>query len=324
MLAGLVLLALILAGCGSEGGTADDGGAVTPGTELALFTDKVKACTPYLDDPSPSPGSYNLEGWSGWDPGATNTVLGTLFDPGIGEDQCLYAQIELLDAHIELVNTFAEDWETSGTYSENGLNAVVNTDVTTVTIPYLNVDSPPMERLVTLNDPAHGLTIHMAFTQTGTGQTIVSQYVQGDESGVYYAWFLGDKAGIWHASVRDRKVQIVWEGNTAEKTFKISECSDAAGLNWEAMGGGCIASPSDEMAFMARNHATGWSGDEYYLSITYGELEDGDEQTIMGAATDPPGSTGVLAYITEGNSQCLGFLGVREYPDSVDELAWEN
>ncbi|HPI93888.1 MAG TPA: hypothetical protein PLT09_06445 [Deltaproteobacteria bacterium] len=324
ILTGLVLFALILAGCGSEGGDSDDSGTITPGTELTLFTDKVKACTPYLEDSRPSTGDNNLEEWSGWDPEATDTVLGKLFDSGIGEDECLYTQLEILDSHIEMANTFSDQWDTSGTYTEGGVTAVVDTSVTYVTIPFLNTDSPPMERLMTLTDPAQGLNVHMAFAQTGTGQTVVSQYVKGDESGVYYAWFIGNKVGIWLASVTDRKVQIVWEGNTDEKTFKISECTDAAGFNWEVMGGGSISSSVAEMAFMARNHATNLSDDEYYLSLTLGALEDGDERTIHDFSTDPPGSTGVLAYITEGNSLCLGFLGVYEYPDDADDLAWED
>jgi hypothetical protein len=329
LLAAVFLFSLILAGCGTESGDSDDGGTVTPGTELTPFTDKVKACTPYLDESSPSAGVSLLEDWGGWDPQATNTVLGKLFDPGIGGDECIYNQIEILDSHIEMANIFADDWGASGTYTGNGISAVVDISVTTVTIPYLGADSPPMERLITMNDPAQGLTVHMAFSQTGNGQTIVSQYVQGTESGVYYAWFLGNKMGIWHASIKDRKVQVIWEGNTTDKTFKISECTNATGGNWEAMGGGSIATSLDEMAFMARNNATSSSEDEYYLVIPLGELEDGDEQAVLDAGAVPPDGTGVLAYITQGNDLCLGFLGDlpqednTAYPDVLEDLAWE-
>ncbi len=324
MLSALFFLSLILGGCGSEGSDSDDSGGVTPGTGLEVFTGKVKACTPYLKESRPSTGSYGLKEWNGWDPQATDTVLGKLFDPGIGGDECIYTQLEILDSHIELVNTFADEWGTSGTYTKSGITAVVNTDATIKTIPFLGPNFSLIKRLVTLNDSSKGLTVHMAFSQTSTSQVVISQYVQGSESGVYYAEFLEDKVKFWCASVDNHKVQIMWEGNTEQKTFKISECTDAAGLNWEVIGGGSIDPLVDEMAFMARNHATNFSADEYYLAIALGDLEDGDEQEIINAATNPPGATGVLAYITEGNSLCLGFLGVYEYHDNVEDLAWED
>lgn len=323
MLTGLLFIVLILAGCGSEGGDSDDGGDITPGTELALFTDKVKACSPYLEESSPSTGDNDLQDWSGWDPGATNTVLGKLFDPGIGGEESIYTQLEILDSHIELVNTFADEWETSGTYTESGITAVVDTDATINTIPFLGPNFSLIERLVTLNDSSQGLTVHMAFSQTSTSQVVISQYVKASESGVYYAEFLGDKVKFWCASVGTRKVQLWWEGDTAEHSFKISVCTDAAGLNWEAMGGGSIDPLVDEIAVMARNHATDFSADEYYLTISYGDLEDGDEQDIIDSATIPTTSTGVLAYITEGDDLCLGFLDMYDYPDDIDDLAWE-
>ena len=164
----------------------------------------------------------------------------------------------------------------------------------------------------------------MAFSQRGRDQTVVSQYVQGEKSGVYYAWVEGSTAGIWHASARDRRVQVMWEGNTELKTFKISACTDAADLNWEVTGGGSIASPAGEMAFVARNNVCNDSEDRYYLSTTYQELLDGDEPaaSVRSLAADPPDYAGVFGYIDEDNaSLCLGFLG--EYPASPDDLAWD-
>ncbi|HOS97720.1 MAG TPA: hypothetical protein PLU54_08710 [Deltaproteobacteria bacterium] len=324
MAAGVFLVAVMLTGCGSEG-SDEDGADITPGTELAYFTDKVKACMPYLERSSPSTGTTDLKAWNGWNPRATSTVLGKLFDPGIGGDECLYTQLEILDSHIEMANAFADEWGTSGSYTKGGVTAVVDTSVTTVVIPYLGVDSPPVSRLITMTDSSQDLTVHMAFSflTNPPGQTLVSQYVKGTESGVYYAWFEGDKVRIWHASVGDRKVQMWWEGNTAEYWFKISECTDAAGLNWEAMGGGSIDPVAGGMAIMARNNATNFSEDRYYLTLSLDELEDADEVDIIDGGEAPPSGTGVLAYITEGNSLCLGFLGVREYPDEVDDLAWE-
>ena len=323
MVAVLLLFLGVIAGCGGGGGSGD-GGGVTPGTELELFADTVRACTPDLEEPSPSTGDDSLEDWDGWDPGATGTVMGKLFDPGIGADECIHAQTEVLDTHIALVNAFFDVWKSTGSYTKGGITAVVDTSVTTVVIPFLNIDSKPVERLITLNDPAQGLSLHMAFSQRGRDQTVVSQYVQGEKSGVYYAWVEGSTAGIWHASVGDRRVQVMWEGNTELKTFKISACTDAADLNWEVTGGGSIASPAGEMAFVARNNVCNDSEDRYYLSTTYQELLDGDEPaaSVRSLAADPPDYAGVFGYIDEDNaSLCLGFLG--EYPASPDDLAWD-
>ena len=77
------------------------------------------------------------------------------------------------------------------------------------------------------------------------------------------------------------------------------------------------------MAFMARNDYTNTSGDEYYVTITLEELNQGDEPddgvvaylgTLSGA--------GVLAYITTGNDKCFDFLGNNEYPNNISDLAW--
>ena len=78
MVAVLLLFLGVIAGCGGGGGSGD-GGGVTPGTELELFADTVRACTPDLEEPSPSTGDDGLEDWDGWDPGATGTVMGKLF-----------------------------------------------------------------------------------------------------------------------------------------------------------------------------------------------------------------------------------------------------
>lgn len=320
----LVLALFLLAGCGSESGSdSDDGG---DGTELLLYGTRVKACTPLLDEGSPSSGQDDLATWDGWDPGADPSVLGKLFDEGIGGDECLFTLVGILDSHIDMVNEFSNDWGTSGTYTRSGMTAVVDTSVTTVTVPYLGVDSPfLMERLITLSVPDEDLTIHMAFTHAGEHQMVVEQYTIGDtRSGVYLAEILRTTVRIWTASIRDSKVQIMWDGDTSSKWFTISECTNAAGGNWEAMGGGSISSDSSEMAFMARNRATNDSNDEYYLSISSIDLRDGIEQTVYNADTTPPDGNGALAYITSGKDSYVGFLGYQEYPKDIEDLDWDS
>ena len=124
--------------------------------------------------------------WNSWNPGASSTVLGKLFDSANGGDECIYSQIQVLDSHIQLVNQFSDSWGTSGTYSQGNNSAVVDTAIRTVTIPFLGFDSDlldllqPLDRLVTLSVPDQNLTIHMAFSQEGGNQTIVEQYVIGN------------------------------------------------------------------------------------------------------------------------------------------------
>jgi hypothetical protein len=156
-------------------------------------------------------------------------------------------------------------------------------------------------------------------------QSIVSQYSIGtSESGVYLARIIGDDVQIWTASMTASKVQILWEGNTSEKRFKISEATDASGGNWEVIGGGSIAGSSSQMAFRARNNQNNASADEYYLAITLDDLEKGNAQTIVNALTNPPdpGTSNALSYITEGDTNCPEFLFEPKYPQSLDDLAW--
>ena len=304
--------------------------ATKAGTKLSLFTDRVKSCMPYFEGSSASTGNTNLQLWGGWDLGANGAVLGKLFNPDIGGDECIFSQIEILDSHISMVNEFSDLWITSGAYSQGNNTAIVDTTLRTVTIPFLGFDSDlldllqPLDRLVTLSVPDQNLTIHMAFSQNGGNQTIVEQYVIGNtESGAYLALVEGDVVRIWHASITGSKAQFRWEGNTNEKSFKISECTNAAGDNWEVMGGGSIASPASEMAFMARNDSNNSSVDEYYLTITYDSLQNGIAQTIRNAGTTTPDpSVSVLSYIIEGNDNSLGLLGIDQYPNTLEDLAW--
>jgi len=78
------------------------------------------------------------------------------------------------------------------------------------------------------------------------------------------------------------------------------------------------------MAFMARNDDNSASSEEYYLTVTLEELIQGDEPAsgIIDKATTAPGGSGVLAYITEGEPECFGFLGIEAYPRDVGYLAW--
>lgn len=327
---GAILLTAVLNNCGGGGGgggsgsgSIDNGGGAAS-AQLSTFTNDVSACMPVLAASSPDPGGASLGEWSGWDPMASGTVLGKLFDPGIGGNECFSAQVELLDSHIAMAQEFADTWDTNGTYTRGNITAIVQTDIPAVTIPYLAFDIP-VERLITLQVPDEDLTIHMAFTLDGGDQTLVEQYEIGDaQAGVFYSWKEGNDAGIWHASIGESKVQFMWQGDSLDKSFIITECTDAAGGNWEVMGGGSVASSASEMAFMARNQDNGDSLDAYYLTISLGDLMGGTSQPIWNAAANPPDPSidAVLAYVTEEDINCFGFLGNREYPADLSELAW--
>jgi hypothetical protein len=321
MIVWIVFSAALFSGCGSESTSETNG---TTGTELSPLTDDVKSFSPVLDVSNPATGGISLADWSAWDPTKTGSILGKLFDPANGGDECIYTKMEVFTSHLEMANEFADQWDVSGTYTKGNVTAIVDTSVSTIGIPFLAPDFDiPVERLITLQKPDDGLIVHLAFTLDDEGnQTIVEQYTIGDEaSGVFYVWKLGENVRVWHASIATRKVQFMWEGNTADKSFKMTECTDAAGGNWEVMGGGSIASDTSEMAFMARNRENNQSLDEYYITITLQDLEGGAEQTISKKTGSLDGS-GVLAYITVGNTKCFGFLGMQEYPDSLDDLAW--
>ncbi len=340
MLALVIGTLMVLAGCGGGGGGGGDDNSGgdgnnngTPGTKLGLFTAQVKTCTPYLNKGSLSAGTSNLADWNSWNPGASSTVLGKLFDSANGGDECIYSQIQVLDSHIQLVNQFSDSWGTSGTYSQGNNSAVVDTAIRTVTIPFLGFDSDlldllqPLDRLVTLSVPDQNMTIHMAFSQEGGNQTIVEQYVIGNtQSGAYLAMIEGNVVRVWHAGITGSKVQFRWEGNINEKSFKISECTNAAGGNWEVMGGGSIASPASEMAFMARNDQNNNSSDSYtyYMTTTLSGLENSTLQPIINVLATPPNpnTDSVQAYITEGNDSCFGFFGIGQYPNTLEDLAW--
>jgi hypothetical protein len=323
---------IVLAGCGGGGGgggnnsddNGNDNGPV--GTKLSLFTGQVTSCTPYLSigSLSSAPGSL-LGDWNSWNPDVSGSILGKLFDPANGQDECIYSQVQVLDSHIDLVNQFSDRWLISGTYFQGTMTAVVDTSFTTVTIPIIGLDTQDtMDRLVTLTDPTKDLTIYMAFYQSGGNQTIVEQYVMGNAvSAAFYAKIIGNDVRIWFARIGDHKVQGMWEGNTSTKTFKISECTNASEGNWEVMGGGSVANSTSKMSFMARNNKNTNSSDSYYITTTLSGLENGTLQTILNAlARQPDPNTDSEAYITVGNASCLGFLGIGQYPSTLDDLAW--
>lgn len=313
---------VLLAGLGACGAESDNGDA---SQALSLFGNEVKLCTPYLDDNGQDLGQYDLSEWNAWNPLAQDSVLGKVFNPDIGQDECLHPQIAILDRHIAKVNEFNEHWEEDGTYTIGDMTAVVDNDTSSVNVPYLGPTIPvSVDRQITLTDSGDDLTVHMAFRIEDDEEYIVEQYTIGStQAGVYYTERDGDALRIWHASVRSSKVQFTWEGNTNDKWFKFTECTDATG-NWEVMGGGSIAASSSRMAFMARNDYTSNSADEYYLTISVDELDAGDEPAggIIDAGITAPNGSGVLAYITEGSDECFGFLD--EYPSNVHALDWNN
>ncbi|HOD71875.1 MAG: hypothetical protein BWZ01_00997 [Deltaproteobacteria bacterium ADurb.BinA179] len=323
MLKGLiwaVFLAVCLSACGSETSGEDSGGNGDIG--LHSFTGDVRSCTPYL-------GSSSLDQWSDWDPDSAGSVLGKLFNPSDGKDECLYTHFVTLDDHIEMVNRFRGHWDENGVHTMDGVTATVDTDVTSVIIPYLGQYffggmSVAVDRMITLESGS--LTICMAFAIDGGLETVVERYEIGDAvAGVFYAVRDGDYRGVWQASVRDARTQFMWEGDTVEKWFRLSQCTDTEG-NWEVMGGGSVADEGAMMAFMARNHANSASEDEYYLTISLQDLMNGSmpDAGIFDAGANPPDGSAEQAYITPGGSECFGFLGLFEYPNDVDELSWLN
>lgn len=312
-----VFAAAFLSACGAESSSEDDSAA--SGAALHTFTEDVQLCTPYL-------GSSSLDQWAGWDPDNAGGVLGRMFDPDMGGDECLYTHSVILDDHIELVNRFSDYWDQDGEHTADGVIITVDTSVKSVVIPYLaqyifgGMSSVAVDRMVTLQ--SGDLTVRMAFARDGQKETIVEQYEIGDtEAGVFYAVRDGDHRGLWQASVRDARTQHMWEGNVAQKWFRITECTDAG---WEVMGGGSVAGDDSMMAFSAISHEDPESEDEFYLVISLEELNNGVQPAagVFDAAADPPDGEEERAYITKTSSKCLGFLGNTAYPNDVDELDW--
>ncbi len=322
---------LLLVACGDQSDTEDQDAShgTYSGLTLHEFTDDVQTCTPYL-------GASSLSDWYDWDPDNPDSVLGKPFDPDSEGDESIYSQIEILDNHIEMVNDFSDVFDESGDHTIGDQTATISTTALSVDVPFLSNVFPdllrvPVERIVTITSGR--LTLHMAFSINGTEETIIDHYEDGETiAGVYYTVRRGNHLWIWHASVRDRKVQFMWDGDTAGKTFRISMCTDA-GTNWEVMGGGSVATRDSLMAFMARNDDTNTSEDKYYLTLTLGDFLDGngDSVTIEDFEDTEPDGTGVLSYITESSelggytfTDCLNFFRRTGYPDSVEDLSWTN
>ncbi len=313
-----VFTAVFLSACGAESSSEDDSAAT--GAGLHTFTEDVQLCTPYL-------GSSSLDQWTDWDPDNAGSVLGRMFDPGMGGDECLYAHSVILDDHIELVNRFSDYWDQDGEHTGDGVTMTVDTGVESVVIPYLDQYifggmSVAVDRMVILQ--SGDLTVRMAFAVDGEMETIVEQYEIGDtDAGVFYTVRDGDYRALWQASVRGARTQHMWEGDVAQKWFRITECTDA-GTNWEIMGGGSVADDDSMMAFSSRSHEDSGSEDEFYLSISLEELNNGiiPAAGVVDAAVDSPDGVDERAYITITSSKCLGFLGIFAYPNDVDELDW--
>ncbi len=316
-----------LAGCGDD----SQGGSDNPtSTALETFTDDVKECTPYISNIFSGGGTNDLSQWAAWNPNYQGTVLGKLFNPDNGGDECFYTQIAILDAHIGMVNEFRASWEAGGQHTINTVTATIDNTVTSVAVPYLKLYYPGLvnvavDKEITL--VSGGLTVHMAFKISGSRQIIVEQYTDGSAtSGVYYAERDGDLLRIWHASVRGSKVQFAWDADLGERTFRVTVCTDwGEDLNWEVMGGGSVESNNAEIALMARNYQNNGSNDEYYVQTTLYGLTHSTLTPLLADATHPDGSDGgVLAYIDEDMIQCIEFLQFEEYPDSVSDLSWSD
>jgi hypothetical protein len=324
-----VLMAITANNCGGGGGggsgsdTGDNGGGTTS-VILSPVGSDVESIMPYISTSNPTLGTSSLQVWNGWDPKESGTVLGKLLDPGIGGYECMYSRIQVFESHMEMANEFADKWDAPGTYTKGNVTGTIMNGSSTVTIPYFDFDLPDLDRHITMQVPEEALTINLAFIIDGNTQTIVEQYSVGnEEAGVFYSEKDGNTIRMLHAYLKTDlltsiKGQMAWEGNAIEKWFKITECTNASGGNWEVMGGGDMS----EMAFMARNDDNNSSEDEYYITITPQDLLAGNEQTITNAQTSPPSGVGALAYITEGDPRCFGFIDEGQYPSTLDELAW--
>ena len=321
-----VVLALLSA-CGTQSTATDNSNSTT--ATLEAFTDDVKECTPYLSNSFSSGGSNDLSQWAAWNPNLTGTVLGKLFNPSNGQDECFYKHIAILDSHIGMANEFSNYWAQGGEHTINTVTATIDNSVSSVAVPYLKLYYPGLvdvavDREITL--VSGSLTVHMAFRISGSRQIIVEQYTDGTTlSGVYYTERDGDILRVWHASVRGSKVQFAWDADLADKTFRVTECTDwSDDLNWEVMGGGSVSSDNAEMAFIARNYQNDNSNDEYYVQTTfYGLIHWATLTPLLADATHPDG-LGVLAYIDEDMLQCIDFLPENEYPTSLSDLAWSD
>ena len=332
----LVLVAVIaasfLAGCGDDSISDDDdsngGTSSYQGATLNAYRDDVKTCTPYIGSAVFSSGSSVLSSWTGSSRTNSNGVLGKMFNTTLDDYQSIYTQLSIFDEHIELVNGFSESFDIEGEATAGDDTATVETEVNGVDVPFLKwffqeVMSVPVDRIVTVRSGS--LTVHMAFMIVGDREVIVEQYTSGTtDAGVFYAIRNGSSLGVWHASVTDsdKGIQFMWDGDMEDRTFRLSVCTDAGG-NWEAMGGGGVES-SSEMAFMARNNATTGSDREYYITLDINDFNNSTDVTITDAGLNPPNGTGALRYITDDSEDCLGFYPPGDFPQSVDDLRWDN
>jgi hypothetical protein len=321
--------ALFLAGCGDDSAKDDNPSSNDSysGATLTALTDDAKQCTPFIGDIAfDTTVDRDLLDWAAWSRNYSNGVMGKVFNTTLDNDECIYTQIGILDDHIALVNKFTDDFDEAGTYTIGSDTATVETDVVAVDVPFMGWSfqepmSVPVDRIVRVTSGT--LTVHMAFKITGTSEIIVEQYTDGNNAGVYYTIRDGSYLGIWHASVRDSKVQFMWDGDMDSRDFRISMCTNAGG-NWEVMGGGGVDTANSEMAFMARDDDSNSSQVSYYITLTRGDFNTGTEVSIETADDTHPSGSGVLSYITEDNEDCLGFYRTNDYPDTVDDLDWNN
>ena len=248
---------------------------------------------------------------------------------GIGPDEIRIGELRdrvLEDKITEVIVATNPNIEGEATAGDD--TATVETEVAGVDVPFLKwffqeVMSVPVDRIVTVRSGS--LTVHMAFRIVGDREVIVEQYTSGTtDAGVFYAIRNGSSLGVWHASVTDsdKGIQFMWDGDMEDRTFRLSVCTDAGG-NWEAMGGGGVES-SSEMAFMAKNNATASSDREYYITLDISDFNNSSDVTILDAGLNPPNGSGALRYVTDDSEDCLGFYPPGDFPQSVDDLRWDN
>jgi hypothetical protein len=332
LLLGLATVFFFVSCDGGGGGTtsSSDSSITTTSETLDTYSDDVKALTPYVGT------SGYLDDWdTGWNPDNDFTVFNKLF--GNESVESLYGPVEALDDYIEMVNSFADYWDTDGDITDSDepsdIAITINNDINEVTLPFFKDDNNnditvEVDRVVTVESSDEGYLLHMAFTVDAEQQNLVAYYEMESgeiEIGVYYGTMnsISGDLEIWHASSSTMNINFKWKGNLDEDWFAITQITDGCSGNQQVMGGGSI---NDEMAFISKNEDTNSSLDEYYVTVTNSHINDGStySDTPTDAGTTPPDGTGSLAYITEGNVKCIGWLEPAERPTCTDDIVWNN
>lgn len=342
-----VLILWLIAGIGCNGTGPDK---TYRNLTLSVYEDEVREITPYTSTPKteavrsveiPDNGSYQcLEDWEHWKPDMnqyTYTVLDKLFDPDSG-DEGIYGPVETLDRFIDNVNVHKmlldELGETVSDDSEYpSIFTVLSIEPSTITVPFFG-DAVSVDRIVK-HVTGSGETEHIAFTidEQRDAETLVA-FATSDFGGQLQMAIYGKRDNATNMEIKvaihliydppstdSFRGQFRWQGNRNENWFSITQRTDAAGGNWQVLGGGSIAEGRGGMSFMARTADCGnlW----YYIeNITNAQIlsETKPGDPIAFDISPPDGSTPSLKYITDGESEFPGILDT--YPTEVITCDW--